>query len=118
MIVHLAQLLEAFLGSLNQTRCFTHILNLITKCIMKQFDAPKKMIRTLIEERIEESDSNNGNGDSDDGIKGEIGRLDDSEEDIEAGAFNGREAMACSEIKELEASVKPVRLVLVKVGLI
>jgi hypothetical protein len=42
MIDHLVTLLEAFPGLANRTRCFTHILNLVTKCIMKQFDAPKK----------------------------------------------------------------------------
>ena len=42
MIDHLAILLEAFPGLANHTRCFTHILNLVAKCIMKQFDAPKK----------------------------------------------------------------------------
>ena len=42
MIDHLAILLEAFPRSANHTRCFTHILNLVAKCIMKQFDAPKK----------------------------------------------------------------------------
>ncbi|KAF8964442.1 hypothetical protein BDZ97DRAFT_1624243, partial [Flammula alnicola] len=38
MIDHLATLLAEFPGSANQTRCFTHILNLVAKCIMRQFD--------------------------------------------------------------------------------
>jgi hypothetical protein len=42
MIDHLAVLLDKYPRSANRTRCFTHILNLVAKCIMKQFDAPKK----------------------------------------------------------------------------
>jgi hypothetical protein len=42
MINHLGVVVDAFPGPPNRTRCFTHILNLVAKCIMKQFDAPKK----------------------------------------------------------------------------
>ena len=42
MIDHLGTILNAFPGSANHTWCFGHILNFVTKCIMKQFDAPKK----------------------------------------------------------------------------
>ena len=38
MIDKLAKLLEEFPGAANRTRCFTHILNLVAKSIMKQFD--------------------------------------------------------------------------------
>ena len=41
MIQELANLLEEFLGALNQTWCFTHILNLVVKSILWQFDVPK-----------------------------------------------------------------------------
>jgi hypothetical protein len=42
MIVHLSEILDSFPGEANCTRCFAHILNLVAKCVMKQFDAPKK----------------------------------------------------------------------------
>jgi len=42
MINHLATLLAAFSDLANRTHCFTHILNLVAKCIMKQFDTPRK----------------------------------------------------------------------------
>ena len=41
MINHLSEILTDFPGSPNRTRCFAHILNLVAKCIMKQFDTPK-----------------------------------------------------------------------------
>jgi hypothetical protein len=34
-------LVAAFPGAANQTHCFTHILNLVVKVILHQFDAPK-----------------------------------------------------------------------------
>jgi hypothetical protein len=42
MIEHLSTLIENFPGAANQTRCFTHILNLVAKSILRQFDTPKK----------------------------------------------------------------------------
>jgi len=42
MIEHLATLIENFPGMANQTRCFSHILNLVAKSILRQFDVSKK----------------------------------------------------------------------------
>ena len=41
MIDALAELVVAFPGAANRTRCFTHILNLAIKVILRQFDVPK-----------------------------------------------------------------------------
>ena len=41
MIEHLATLIESFPGAANQTWCFMHILNLVAKSILRQFEAPK-----------------------------------------------------------------------------
>jgi hypothetical protein len=41
MINHLSMLLEDFPGPSNQTRCFLHILNIMAKSIIQQFDVPK-----------------------------------------------------------------------------
>ena len=43
MIKHLSTLIEYFPGAANQTRCFTHILNLVVKSVLSQFDTPKKV---------------------------------------------------------------------------
>jgi len=42
MIEELAVLIDDFPGPANQTRCFLHILNLVVKSIIRQFDLPKK----------------------------------------------------------------------------
>jgi hypothetical protein len=42
MIDELAIQLDNFPGSASQVQCFTHILNLVVKSIMCQFDVPDK----------------------------------------------------------------------------
>jgi len=42
MIEHLSTLVDNFPGAPNQTRCFTHILNLVAKSVLRQFDVAKK----------------------------------------------------------------------------
>jgi hypothetical protein len=42
MIDELVDLLPNFPGSANRCRCFFHIVNLIAKSLLKQFDVPKK----------------------------------------------------------------------------
>ena len=42
MIKHLLTFIESFTSTANQTRCFTHILDLVAKSILCQFDTPKK----------------------------------------------------------------------------
>lgn len=107
MINHLATLLENYPGRANRTRCFTHILNLVAKCIMKQFDKPKKKKTGETEDSDEEADDL-------------AAALDDLEEDDENERMDWendmRADMTAEEVKELEESVKPVRRVLGKVS--
>src|ERR1700722_10294959 len=42
MVTELAKLLRDFPGEANRTRCFAHIVNLIAKSLLSQFDVPKK----------------------------------------------------------------------------
>jgi TATA-binding protein-associated factor Taf7 len=112
MIDHLATLLEAFPGSANRTCCFTHILNLVAKCIMKQFDAPKNQ---------------KGNGDDadDKGATDLQVALDALEEELEDDGmdedankweYDMHMEMTADEIEKLEKDVQPVRHVLTKVN--
>ena len=41
MIDELEELVDKFSGAANWTRCFAHIINLIAKTIIQQFDVPK-----------------------------------------------------------------------------
>lgn len=41
VIKHLSTLVDNFPGAPNQMRCFTHILNLVAKSILRQFNVAK-----------------------------------------------------------------------------
>jgi hypothetical protein len=114
MIEHLSDILTEFPGSVNRTRCFAHILNLVAKVIMKQFDGPKSEttgFEAALKEFADEleieldGDLTEDEGDED----SENDALDDEIADID------RSEMSEEEIRALEESVKPVRLVLFKV---
>ena len=126
MIDHLATLVDTFPGAANQTRCFTHILNLVAKSVLRQFEAPKakggdvlndaaKELAAIFDE-LEESDDDDGaaknNSASDDS-----GESDEHEDDDDDGLVDERGEMSEEELASLEESVKPIRLVLTKVSI-
>ena len=107
MVDHLENLLEEFPGSVNRTRCFAHILNLVAKSILKQFDSPKgeelEAALDALEDELEDEDETTED-------------LDEADDNVEDdNVVDGRSGMTKEEIKVLEESVKPVRTVLVKV---
>jgi len=112
MINHLATLLAAFPGSANRTRCFTHILNLVAKCIMKQFDAPKKIKR---DDEVPADDEDEDVELVLDELEGEL-EDEDIDKDGDNWEFDMRIELTEEEIDELEDTVKPVRHVLTKVN--
>ena len=122
MIRHLEVLIDEFRGRKSQTRCFAHILNLIAKSILQQFDIPRAQVNNddatvaLIElagniEFEEEEMDEYGDNDNDDD------NSDDQEEVMENTDdwVNEREAMTMEQLAELDKSVQPVRWMLVKV---
>ena len=54
MIDELCALLEVFPGAENQTRCFAHIINLIAKTVIQQFDVPKASEGEIVDEALKE----------------------------------------------------------------
>lgn len=124
MIEELAILINDFPGPENQTRCFLHILNLVVKSIIRQFDLPKP-----------KKTSDNEEGDenyTDEATKEHLKLADEieCEEEITAGAgdekdatednnvkgwIDEREEMTEADLEELEESVKPVKLLMNKV---
>jgi hypothetical protein len=72
MIAELSDLIDDFPGSANQTRCFLHILNLVVKSIIRQFDLPESKKKSG-----DDGSDNGGNGsdDGDDGLDWETEEL-------------------------------------------
>ena len=113
MIAELATILEDFPGAANQTRCFTHIINLVIKSILRQFDLPKNRAQEFLDDASkelmalaedieqEEQDGDHGN--------------DDDEDDNLEGWVDERNGMTEDEQDELNAAVEPVRFMLTKV---
>jgi len=110
MIKHLATLLDNFPGASNQVRCFLHILNLVAKSVLMQFDPLKADTTDLLAEGLEELAALEKDLEDVDESDGEDEEEDDDINDL----LDEREDMTRVEIEELEASVQPVRLVLTK----
>jgi hypothetical protein len=118
MIEELGKTLDSFSGAANQVCCFLHIVNLITKSVLHQFEPPKskKQGSDLFSEGAAELAVPSVNLEDDD-------NLDEIEEDVDDGMEDNDvegleetcDGMTADEIKELEDKVKPVQLVLVKV---
>jgi hypothetical protein len=109
MIEELANLLDEFPGPANQTRCFTHVLNLVVKSIIRQFDSPNSKNDKHLSEATKEMLSFAGNIE----FEGEEGG--DEDDNIE-GWIDERELMTEEELEKLDDSVEPLRLLLTKVS--
>lgn len=117
MITELAKPLDLFPGPKNQTRCFTHVLNLIVKSVIRQFDVPKAKQNETLNNRIQQlqvlaADIDLEEESTRNGV--EIGS-DENEEDNVDGWIDEREKMSADNVEMLDESVQPVRFMLVKV---
>ena len=121
MIKELTHLVDDFPGAANQTRCFAHILNLIVKSILRQFDLPnpkrgkslddgsKELLKLAGDVEVEEDVlSREGEG----GVTSE-----EPEDDNLEGWIDERTSglLDIDNLEELDQSVKPVRVLLTKV---
>jgi hypothetical protein len=107
-------LLTGFADQASRTRCFAHIINLVAKMVMHQFDTPKQQadvtlsaveseLRDLEKDDLDTEDMRDGADDN--------GGCDNQE-----GWVDERETMLERKRERLEASVKPMQLVLTKVS--
>jgi len=114
MIDALAELVVAFPGAANRTRCFTHILNLVVKVILRQFDMPKAKGEEALDVASQTLLDLAGDIDMEEAAMD--GGDDDDDDDEEEGSVDPRDGISQEEQDELDVTVRPVRLVLVKVS--
>ncbi len=107
MMEELANLLDDFPGPVNQMRCFTHVLNLVIKSIIWQFDSPKLKNNKNLNEATNELLSLAGNIEFDEG--------EDENDNVE-GWIDECTLMTPEELEELDKSVEPLWLLLTKVS--
>ena len=116
MIAELAEILKTFPGSTNRTRCFTHILNLVARSIIRQFDLPKSQADAALnaadQELVDLAEELN-----DEEMDGDLELEDDTDEDDVEGWVDEYAQMLEEDRVELDESIRPVKLVLAKVSL-
>jgi hypothetical protein len=117
MVEKLKDLLEVFPGDSNRTWCFDHIVNLIAKSIIQQFDLPKTKGNKVFDEVLQDlmvsaSDLDKEELATREGESSEVDRDDDNTD----GWVDEREEMSETEQQELDENIQPIRRVLVKVS--
>jgi hypothetical protein len=120
MIEELADLLDSFPGAANQTRCFTHVLNLVAKSIIKQFDVPKSQAGQALDEAAEALATLAVDLDLEEILSrtqddNEPDDLETADDNVEGWA-DLRNELSEEDKKVLDESLQPIRLVLVKVS--
>ena len=115
MIDALADLVIAFPGAANQTRCFTHILNLVVKVILCQFDVPKSKKGEVLDVASQALVDFAGDIEMEEAVMDER-ENDDDDDDGEEGWVDPCDKMLQDKQDDLDLSMQPVRLVLVKVS--
>ena len=117
MIRQLEELIDEFKGQESQTRCFTHILNLIAKSIIRQFDLPKAQANRVFDEATTALMELAGNIEVEEREMAEnTDDIDDEEEDENMEDWvDERDTMTVEQLAALDESVQPVRMMLVKV---
>jgi hypothetical protein len=118
MIDELVDLLPNFPGAANRSRCFLHVVNLIAKTLLKQFEVPKKDVEAALDAAEQELLELAAGADMEELITvGEGGLGDDEDADDMDGWVNEMNLLSDDESEELRQNIQPVRLVLVKVSM-
>jgi hypothetical protein len=116
MIDELVDLLPNFPGPANRCRCFLHIVNLVAKTLLRQFEVPKKDINAALDAAEQALLDLSAGTDMEEMVTMAEGGLgDNSDADDIDGLVNEMDELSEEEGKELHQKILPVRLVLVKV---
>jgi hypothetical protein len=119
MVDELSTLLHDFPGKANHTHCFLHIVNLVAKQLLKQFDIPQKNVDSALDEAEQQLLKLAAGIDIEELVtsaKQGAGLGSEGNDDID-GWVNEMDELDLDERNELEKSVQPIRLVLMKVSI-
>jgi hypothetical protein len=116
MIDELVDLLPNFPGPANRCRCFLHVVNLVAKTLLKQFEVPKKDMNAVFDAAEQALLELSAGTDMEELVTTAEGGLgDNSDADDVEGWVNEMDQLSEEESEELRQRIQPVRLVLVKV---
>ena len=120
MVDELVDRVPQFGGAASRTRCFLHIINLVAKSIIHQFDVKKTDL-----DEVFDGDTPKIQGSNEHTIEGEEKELTDSKdhEELQDGVLKDNndgwidkvELLSEEEHNTLEAMIQPVKLALAKV---
>lgn len=82
MITSLTKIISNFPGAANRARCTAHIVNLVSKIILKQFDARKKTKRTKKKSENANDKPENANDKVDNANEPDNGTEEDNEDEL------------------------------------
>lgn len=114
MVNELVDLLPEFPGPANRCRCFLHIINLVAKTLLRQFEVPKKDADAALDASEQELLELAAGTDMEEMITVAKDGLGDSNDDID-GWVDEMDLLSEEESENLHQSIQPIRLVLVKV---
>jgi hypothetical protein len=131
MVEELGRRLTHFLGEASRTRCFCHVINLVVKSIVTQFDIPMKNPKSQSAADELEDDDDNAEGSQNLEDLETLGQAmeaeeeeeqiqdeqEDNEKDNDEGWVDERVEMSGWEVRSLEDDVLPAQRMLAKVGL-
>jgi hypothetical protein len=117
MIIELLKRLDEFPGASNRSRCFTHILNLAAKSIIRQFNLPKSEATVALDEAAKELAKLAAKLEHEELMSSGSPGENEEDEDDSDGWVDEKALLSDEEQERLNKSVKPVRLMLVKVSL-
>jgi hypothetical protein len=120
MIEQLVKLIASFPGDASRAQCFNHVVALVAKSMIHQFDVPKgKADAALDDAERELRELAEGLDIEEEMTKAEWEGLDDEEDEDEDDMESLVDKVAdlsVADCEELDLSIRPVRLVLVKVS--
>jgi hypothetical protein len=115
MIDELSHLIPSYPGDASQARCFNHVVALVAKSVVRQFDVPKGQAEEALDEAERElREMAEGIDIEDDKTQYEWEASEDDENGD--GWIDEVAKLSIADREELEDSIRPVRLVLVKVS--
>jgi hypothetical protein len=116
MIDKLVDLLPNYPGAANWCRCFLHVVNLVAKSLLKQFEVPKKDVDAALDATEQELLELAAGADMEELVTVAERGLDNNEDTDDMDVWvNEMNLLSDDESEELRQSIQPVRLVLVKV---
>ena len=117
MVNKLSNLIVSFPGDANHAQCFNHVIALIAKSLIHQFDVPKgKADAVLDEAEREPRELVEGLDIEEEETVGEWEVPEDDDDENTDGWIDEVASLSVADREELDANIRPIRLVLVKVS--